>query len=193
MFMLKNVVCIFLILCGTVINLKAEEHTTKAANQSTYDMSELLQSGDQFFGEMSAGLSKVFVKIFKAYGKPNAYILGRETSGAFFGGVTYGKGTLYRKSGKVSSVFWSGPSIGLDVGGHASRLMILVYNLHNIEELWRRYAGISGSAYAVAGAGFNVLQSDDLLLIPVRTGIGARVGVNMEYLKFRAHPTLNPF
>ncbi|MCF3424481.1 EipA family protein, partial [Escherichia coli] len=73
------------------------------------------------------------------------------------------------------------------------RLMILVYNLNNIEEMWRRYAGISGSAYAVAGAGFNVLQNDNILLIPVKAGIGARLGVNMGYLKFRPHPTVNPF
>ena len=188
-----NILCIVTLTFGAVNYLNAVEQTQDKALMQNYDMQEIMESGDKFFGNMSGGLAKVFTKIFASYGKPNAYILGFETSGSIVGGITYGKGTLYNKSGKLAPVFWTGPSVGIDFGGQASRLMILVYNLNNIEEMWRRYAGISGSAYAVAGAGFNVLQNDNILLRPVKAGIGARLGVNMGYLKFRPHPTVNPF
>lgn len=173
--------------------ITSELNATDKFASHEYTKEEIIALGDNFFGKTSGDLAKVVSKIFNSYGKPSNYILGFETSASIVGGITYGKGSLYNKAGDVKKLFWSGPSVGADVGGQASRLMILVYNLNNIEELWRRYPGLSGSAYLLAGAGFNVLQRDNILLVPVKAGIGARLGVNFGYLKFREHPTINPF
>jgi hypothetical protein len=71
--------------------------------------------------------------------------------------------------------------------------MMLVYNLDSIPHLYQRFIGVSGSAYAVAGLGFNVLKRGNMLLVPIRTGVGARLGLNVGYLKLTQNPTWNPF
>jgi hypothetical protein len=120
-------------------------------------------------------------------------VLGEQGSGAIIGGLTYGEGTLYTKNAGDHKVFWQGPSIGWDFGAEGSRLMVLVYNLDSVDSLYERYAGVAGSAYVVAGLGFNVLKHGNVLLVPVRTGVGARLGVNLGYLKLTEQPTWNPF
>jgi hypothetical protein len=164
-----------------------------AAANSTYSMQEIIDSGHTFFGSTSGGLATVVEKAFASYGLPNGYVLGEEGSGAIIGGVTYGEGVLYTKNAGDHNVFWQGPSIGWDFGGEGSRTMMLVYNLDAVQNLYKRYLGVAGSAYAIAGVGFNVLKHGDVLLVPVRTGIGARLGVNVGYLKLTENPTWNPF
>lgn len=162
------------------------------ANES-YTAQEVVDSGHRFFGATSGGLGSVVEKIFATYGLPNGYVLGEEGSGAIIGGLTYGEGTLYTKNAGDHKVFWQGPSIGWDYGGQGSRTMILVYNLDSVDALYKRFGGVAGSAYVVAGLGFNVLKNGRVLLVPVRTGVGARLGVNVGYLKVTDRPTWNPF
>lgn len=158
-----------------------------------FSMQEIINSGHSFFGTTTGGLATAIEKIFSSYGLPNGYILGEEGSGAFIGGLTYGEGKLFTKNAGDYGVFWQGPSLGFDVGGQGSRLMFLVYRLDSINNLWGRYVGVSGSAYMIAGVGFNVMARGNVLLVPVRTGIGARLGVNIGYLKLTSKPTWNPF
>ena len=158
-----------------------------------YSAQEIVDSGHQFFGATSGGLASLVETIFASYGMPNGYILGEEGSGAVIGGLTYGEGTLYTKNVGDHSVYWQGPSLGWDFGGQGSRTMILVYNLDSVDSLYRRYAGVAGSAYIIAGLGFTVLKNDNVLLVPVRTGVGARLGVNIGYLRLTQAPTWNRF
>jgi hypothetical protein len=171
------------ILAGSTGQLRAQE----------YSAQEIVDSGHRFFGATSGGLATVIEKIFSSYGLPNGYILGEEGSGALVGGLTYGEGTLYTKNAGDHKVFWQGPSLGWDFGGQGSRNMILVYNLDDVPNLYNRFAGLAGSAYVVAGVGFNVLKNGNMLLVPVRTGVGARLGINVGYLKLTEKPTWNPF
>ncbi|MEP9399994.1 EipA family protein [Mesorhizobium sp. KR2-14] len=164
-----------------------------AARAQEYSAQEIVDSGHRFFGATSGGLASAVEKIFASYGLPNGYILGEEGSGALIGGLTYGEGTLYTKNAGDHKVFWQGPSLGWDFGGQGSRTMILVYNLDDISSLYGRFGGVSGAAYIVAGFGFNVLKNNNILLVPVRTGVGARLGVNLGYLKLTSEPTWNPF
>lgn len=167
--------------------------TPARANQA-YTAQEIVDSGHQFFGSTSGGLATVVEQIFQSYGLPNGYILGEEAGGAFIGGLTYGEGTLHTKNVGDHRVYWQGPSVGWDAGGQGSRTMVLVYNLDSVPSLYnRRYAGVAGSAYLVAGLGFNVMKNGNILLVPVRTGVGARLGVNVGYLKLTSGPTWNPF
>ncbi len=165
----------------------------RALADNTYSAQEIVDSGHRFFGATSGGLATVVEKIFASYGLPNGYVLGEEGAGAIVGGLTYGEGTLYTKNAGDHKVFWQGPSVGWDFGANGSRLMILVYNLDQVDSLYRRFGGVAGSAYVVAGLGFNVLKNRDVLLVPVRTGVGARLGVNIGYLKVTQRPTWNPF
>ena len=167
--------------------------STSALRAENYSAQEIVDSGHRFFGATSGGLASVIEKVFESYGLPNGYVLGEEGSGAFVGGLTYGEGTLYTKNAGDHKVFWQGPSLGWDFGGQGSRTMMLVYNLDNVPNLYERFAGVAGSAYVVAGVGFNVLKSGNMLLVPVRTGVGARLGVNVGYLKLTEQPTWNPF
>ncbi|MFC6486477.1 DUF1134 domain-containing protein [Nitratireductor sp. GCM10026969] len=166
---------------------------SSARAQEGYSMEEIVEAGSNFFGATTGGLATAVEKIFSAYGLPNGYVLGEEGSGAIVGGLTYGEGTLYTKNAGDHAVFWQGPSVGWDFGAQGSRVMVLVYNLNTINDLYRRFAGVAGSAYLVAGLGFNVLKNNDVLIVPIRTGVGARLGVNLGYLKMTARPTWNPF
>lgn len=165
----------------------------QSQNASQYTMQEIIDAGHNFFGETSGGLAKVVERAFESYGLPNGYILGQEGSGAFIAGLTYGEGELHTKNVGQHPVFWQGPSLGLDWGGQGSRAMMLVYNLPDVTALYKRFGGVSGSAYVVAGVGMTVLTDEHVVVVPIRTGIGARLGVNVGYLKLTQQPTWNPF
>jgi len=181
------------VLTMTITLLGALVLSTSASRAQQYTAQEIVDSGHKFFGETSGGLATVVEKIFASYGLPNGYLLGEEGSGALIGGLTYGEGTLYTKNAGDHKVFWQGPSLGWDFGGEGSRVMMLVYNLDDISSLYNRFGGVAGSAYVIAGVGFNVLQSNRVLIVPIRTGVGARLGVNLGYLKLTERPTWNPF
>ena len=154
---------------------------------------ELIDSGHQFFGTISRGLAQVVETAGRRWGQPNAYILGQEASGAFFAGARFGEGKMYTRNAGDRNVFWQGPSLGFDAGADGDRTMMLVYNLPSTEALYRRYGGVDGSAYLVGGFGFTALTADEIVLVPIRAGLGARLGVNLGYLKFTPESTWNPF
>ncbi|MGW9229279.1 DUF1134 domain-containing protein [Pseudorhizobium sp. NPDC055634] len=164
-----------------------------AQNSSQYTAQEVIDAGHSFFGNTSGGLAKVVERAFEQYGLPNGYILGQEGSGAFIAGLTYGEGELYTKNAGQHPVFWQGPSLGIDYGGQGSRAMMLVYDLPSIDALYARFGGVSGSAFVVAGVGMTVMRNNDVVLVPIRTGVGARLGINVGYLKLTRTPTWNPF
>ncbi len=159
----------------------------------TFQPQEIVDRGHEFFGTISRGLALTIQEAFKRWGEPNGYILGQEASGAFVGGLRYGEGVLYTRNAGNRPVFWQGPSIGLDFGGEGARTMMLVYHLPATEEIYRRYVGVDGSAYVVGGFGMTALSAQHVLIVPVRSGVGARLGINVGYLKFTPQPTWNPF
>ncbi|UGY11353.1 MULTISPECIES: EipA family protein [unclassified Phyllobacterium] len=181
-----------LLLVLTLVSLVFAQAQAARA-QETYTMEEIVNSGQRFFGSTSGGLATAVEKVFASYGLPNGYVLGEEGSGALIGGLTYGEGTLYTKNAGDHKTYWQGPSIGWDFGGQGSRVMMLVYNLDDVQNLYGRFVGVAGSAYLFAGVGFNVLKRNQVLLVPIRTGVGARLGVNVGYLKLTQTPTWNPF
>ncbi|MGI9412714.1 MAG: DUF1134 domain-containing protein [Hyphomicrobiales bacterium] len=161
--------------------------------QDTYSMQEIVDAGHGFFGQTTGGLAQAVEYAFKKAGRPNAYIIGEEGAGAFVGGLRYGEGMLYPKSGGRYKVYWQGPSIGFDFGGNGSRTLTLVYNMRLPRQIYNRFYGVEGSAYLVGGLGVNFQQDDELRLAPIRTGVGARLGANIGYLKYTEQPTWNPF
>jgi len=159
----------------------------------TFRPREVVDNGHRFFGSMSRGLAQLVEEATRRWGEPNGYVLGQEASGAIVGGVRYGEGTLYTRNAGKRRVYWQGPSIGFDVGGDGDRTMMLIYNLPSVADLYRRFGGIDGSAYFVGGLGMTAVTADNVVVVPIRTGVGARLGINVGYLKFTDKPTWNPF
>jgi len=161
------------------------------ANQ--FSSNELIDAGHRFFGGVSRGLAMIVEMAVSQWGQPNGYILGEEASGAFVGGLRYGDGTLYTKNAGDLRVFWQGPSIGFDAGADGARTMMLVYNLPRTDAIFERFGGINGSAYFIGGFGMTALVANNITVVPIRSGVGLRLGANLGYLKFTDQPTWNPF
>lgn len=161
--------------------------------RNSYSVNEVVSVGSTFFGEVSQGLASVVEHATSSLGLPNGYIVGREASGALVGGARYGEGTLFTKNAGQHKIYWQGPSIGVDVGANGDRVMMLIYNLPTVDAIYRRYVGVNGSAYAVAGLGMTVLSRSGVYVVPIVSGVGARLGVNFGYLKFTNRRTWNPF
>jgi hypothetical protein len=158
----------------------------------TYTAKDIVNAGSQFFGQVSQDLATVVEDAVSRYGLPNGYILGTEGSFALIAGARYGQGTLYTRNAGQHPLFWEGPSVGVDFGGTGDRVMMLVYNLPSVTAIYDRFAGVAGSAHIVAGFGVTVLARNNVTIVPIISGIGARLGINVGYLKFTDHSTLNP-
>ena len=146
-----------------------------------------------FFGKVSANLGAVIEQLFKKTGRPTGYILGTEGGGAFLAGLRYGKGTLYLRAGGTQTIYWHGPSLGTDVGADGSKTLFLIYRLKSPDAIYARFAGVDGSAYFVGGVGATLVTNGSVIVAPIRSGVGLRLGANIGYIRFTAHATWNPF
>jgi hypothetical protein len=158
-----------------------------------YSSNEVVDAGHRFFGTISRGLAQIVENAGSQWGLPNGYILGQEAGGAVVAGLRYGEGILYTKNAGDLRVYWQGPSLGFDFGGEGARTMMLVYSLPATEAIYQRFAGIDGSAYFVGGLGMTALTFNNIVVVPIRSGVGFRLGANVGYLKFTPAATWNPF
>jgi hypothetical protein len=174
--------------------LPAQAQRAPAGDQSNFSTGELVGSGHKFFGNVSRGLALTIEEAVRRWGEPNGYVLGQEASGAFIGGLRFGEGTLYTRNAGDRKVYWQGPSLGFDVGGDGARTMMLVYNLNRTDAIFQRFGGVDGSVYFIGGFGFTALTAGDgITLVPIRSGVGLRLGINVGYLKLTPQSTWNPF
>lgn len=170
-----------------------KEEAEQPIGQGAYSREEMLAEAQKFFGSTTEGLAKAMERAFSDYGKPVAYIAGEEGGGAIVAGVRYGTGILTYKGGDSMQVYWQGPSIGFDFGGNASRVFTLVYNLRNTDALFQRFPTVDGSLYFVAGVGLNYQRSGNIVLAPIRTGVGLRAGASVGYTAYTREASINPF
>lgn len=159
----------------------------------TYHKDDLIGAAEGVFGKGAKGLAELVEKILKDQGEPNAYIAGREASGAFVVGLRYGSGTLSHSVEGQRAVYWTGPSLGFDVGGDAANTFVLVYNLYDSQDLYKRYPQVEGRAYFVGGLSATYLRRGDVAIIPIRLGVGLRLGANVGYMKFSEKSKWLPF
>ena len=164
-----------------------------AEDTATYGEDDLIGAAEGVFGKGAKGVARMIESLLEKQGKPNAYIVGREAGGAIAIGVRYGSGTMYHKIEGERPVYWTGPSIGFDVGANAANTFVLVYNLHDSEDLYSRYPAGEGDAYVVGGMTASYLRKGDVVLIPIRVGAGLRLGVNAGYMKFSKKQRWLPF
>lgn len=168
------------LLCSPLGPAAAQEE----AEDATFSQEEILEKARGFFGETTEGLAKAVEKVFADQGRPNAYVVGEDVSGAIGVGVRYGEGVLNFKAGEGLKVYWQGPSVGFDFGANASKVFVLIYNLESTEQMFQRFPAVEGSFYFVAGVGVNYLKSGDVIQAPIRTGVGVRAGVNVGYIHY---------
>jgi hypothetical protein len=169
------------------------EPASPEGSERGYTIDEIHEVTRGFFGTISTSLGSVIEYAFSKSGRPDGYVLGTEGGGAFLAGLRYGTGTLYMRSGGTAKVYWHGPSIGTDVGAAGSRTMFLIYNLRDPNDLIREFTGVDGSAYFVGGVGITFLKGGPVLMAPIRSGLGFRLGANLGYIRFTPRPTWNPF
>ncbi|OLB71831.1 MAG: hypothetical protein AUI16_22330 [Alphaproteobacteria bacterium 13_2_20CM_2_64_7] len=172
---------------------QAPQYQGQQPQAQQYSSNEIVDAGHRFFGTISRGLAQIVEKAGSQFGLPNGYVLGQEAGGAVVAGLRYGEGILYTKNAGDLRVFWQGPSVGFDFGGEGARTMMLVYNLPATDAIYQRFAGIDGSAYFVGGLGMTALTMNNIVVVPIRTGVGMRLGANVGYLKFTPTATWNPF
>ncbi len=158
-----------------------------------YTIDEIMAASAGFFGKVSANLGAVIEHLFKKSGRPAGYILGTEGGGAFLAGLRYGNGTLYMRAGSTQKIFWHGPSLGTDVGADGSKTLFLIYRLKQPDDIYTSFAGVDGSAYFVGGVGATLVTNGSVIVAPIRSGMGLRLGANIGYLRFTPHATWNPF
>lgn len=160
---------------------------------ATYAKDDVLSAAEGVFGNGAEGLAKLIEKIFAEQGRPNAYIAGREAGAAIIVGVRYGSGTLFHKVEGQVPVYWTGPSLGFDLGANGAKSFVLVYNLFDSADLFRRFPAVEGTAYIVGGFTATYLRRGDVVLIPIRLGVGWRLGVNVGYMNFTRKSKSVPF
>jgi len=181
-----------LVFAVTPLAAEPASHDSRSLDEK-FTQNEIVQAGADFFGTTSEAMAKAVQRVFKEQGEPDAYIKGDEGSGAIVVGLRYGSGWLIRKGYAPLKVYWQGPSVGFDVGGNASKNFTLIYNLGDTGRLFQKFPGVEGTYYFVAGIGVNYQRAGGITLVPMRTGVGLRAGVNAGYLNYTREESLNPF
>ena len=180
-------------LAGLSASVAIVSQARAQAAPERFSNDDLVDKGHHFFGSVSRGIALTIQEAARRFGQPNGYILGQEAGGAFIGGLRYGEGLMYTRNAGDQKVYWEGPSIGFDAGANGDRTMMLVYGLPSTQAVFQRFGGIDGSAYFIGGFGFTALTNERIVVVPIRSGVGARLGVSLSYLKFTQSPTWNPF
>ena len=184
---------IFVASATTNTNAEWYDDQNQSYNSEGFNVSELVLAGHDFFGTATEGLGTAVETVFSALGRPDGYIVGEEASGAIIAGLTYGEGTITTKNLGEEKIYWQGPSIGIDYGGDGSRVMFLIYNMDNINDVHKRFVGTNGTAYVVGGLGGSVYNRGGVTIATIKTGAGLRMGANIGYIKFSENPKWLPF
>ena len=163
--------------------------------KDTFDKKEMVDKAKIYFADLSEGVGIIIERSFNDFGQPSAYIEGEEISAAFFGGLRYGDGKIYFRDGTIKDVYWNGPSFGFDFGANVSKVFTLIYNLdlNNLDQLFVRIPDVEGTLYLVAGLAINYQQKGDIIITPVRSGLGLRAGINVGYTKYTKKKSIIPF
>jgi len=178
---------------GTIFTMPEARQVENSPRADTYSRKEVDTAVMGFFEGGARGLAELISKAFDRYGEPTGFIKGSEGAGAFVVGLRYGEGQLYLKNGQTVRVYWQSPSVGFDLGGNLSKVFCLVYGLTDPEGIFQRFPSVDGSAYLIGGFGMNYQASGNIVLAPIRFGVGLRLGANIGYMGFTRTRTINPF
>ena len=178
--------------CAMTQAARAQEAQAQPAIED-FSESNLVMASAKYLGATAESMAEIMDSAFSRYGMPNAVIRGEEVSVAAVIGARYGRGTLIFKDGREFPIFWRGPSAGVDMGATGLKSFALVYNIDEPEQLYQRIPSVDGSLVALGGVAFNYMQRGDIIVAPMRVGVGYQIGVSLGYLKFSDTPGWSPF
>lgn len=158
-----------------------------------YEQETIVDEAGEFLGVGAEAVGGLIEKIFKDRGEPIAYIKAEEAGAGLILGLRYGGGTLSHKIEGDTPVHWTGPSIGLDAGAEVAKVFALVYNLHDVNEIYRRYGAVEGQFYYIGGMGVSYIQRGDIVIAVIRVGVGLRGQASVGYYKFSRKTKIIPF
>ena len=72
-------------------------------------------------------------------------------------------------------------------------MFTLCYMLEDPRDIFQRFPGVEGSAYFIGGLGVNYQRANDIILAPIRAGVGFRLGANVGYLAYTRRRSIIPF
>ncbi|SDB35716.1 hypothetical protein SAMN05660653_01672 [Desulfonatronum thiosulfatophilum] len=171
---------------------QADASAQTSSESNTYSKEEIQNAVEGFFAGTTRGLAEILERIFADYGRPQGYIQGEEAGAALVVGLRYGQGFLHLKGMEPVQVYWQGPSVGFDIGVNVAKNFTLVYNLTDPNLIFQRFPGLDGSAYIVGGLSMNYQKSNEIVLAPIRTGMGLRLGASVGYLHYTERKHMNP-
>lgn len=183
--------CLILPLAFLPLTAQAQQNTPRQIED--FSESSLVIASAKYLGATAESMGEIIDRIFSRYGQPSAIIRGEELSVSVLFGARYGRGNIMFPDGREYPIYWRGPSAGVDMGASGSKSFTLVYNVDAPEDLYRRFVGGDGSLVALGGVGFNYLQRGNMILAPMRVGVGYQIGVSLGYLKFTEKPGWMPF
>ena len=175
------------------IGFMASATAQELQKSSKYTKNEIVNNSSDFFGKSAESLAEIINIIFSKYGDPDAFIVGKETSVAFTFGLRYGNGKIVMKNGDMQPIYWRGPSAGWDFGGNITKTFTLVYNIDGIEDIFRRFPSIAGEAFLIGGISVTYQRKNNIIIVPIRVGIGTRLGLNIGYTKYTPKKGISPF
>lgn len=148
--------------------------TERGASQTSLDEQAVRGAVRDFFGSNvdCSQIDAVVNRLLAEQGRPDGFITGAESGGGFAVGVRHGRGTLHLANGETRELSWRGPSLGFTIGGHDSRVFVLVYdisedatpefnphrnsNLHFVGRVGANFVGyMRGHAQAASGSSWN--------------------------------------
>ena len=183
---------LLVVACAMAQAAHAQETQAQPAIED-FSESNLVMASAKYLGATAESMAEIMDSAFSRYGMPNAVIRGEEVSVAAVIGARYGRGTLIFKDGREFPIFWRGPSAGVDMGATGLKSFALVYNIDEPEQLYQRIPSVDGSLVALGGVAFNYMQRGDIIVAPMRVGVGYQIGVSLGYLKFSDSPGWFPF
>jgi len=135
----------------------------------------ILTAIERGFDFPSKAIAQTTETVLSVVGVPNAYVIGNDVSGALLVGGRFGTGVLHSTVGSPSPVRWRAVSVGLGLGANYGRVVMLVYGLDKLEDLFGVYVSLEGNFHVVLGANTSIVTRGPVSIIIISSGLGLRL------------------
>ena len=161
--------------------------------RGTFSAEEIKTAGHRFFGSVSKGLASAIEYTFQRALAGRTAIFSARKRGRHHRRTALRRGgALHQRRGRASPLL-ARPSGRLRPRRRGLQDHGPCLQSPGPREIYSAFAGVDGSAYLVGGVGVTFLADSHVILAPIRSGLGLRLGANIGYLKYTREPTWNPF
>ncbi len=135
----------------------------------------VLTAVERGFDTPSKAIAQTLESVLSLFGPPNAYIIGNDVSGAFLVGGRFGTGFLHSTIAPPNPVRWRALSAGLGLGANYGRVVMLVYGIDKLEDIFGLYASLEGNFHVIIGANTSIMTRGPVSIIIISSGLGLRL------------------